>query len=159
MGAEVVAVARGADKLAVARDHGAHHLVDAEASDLRDRLRALGGADVVYDAVGGAAAAAAFRAINPGGRYLVIGFASGEVPSFALNHVLVKNVDVIGVYWGGYLDFDPRPVTDSIAALFEMYEAGEIRPHVSHVLPLARVEEGLELLRSRASTGKVVITP
>ncbi|CTQ48708.1 NADPH:quinone oxidoreductase family protein [Jannaschia donghaensis] len=159
MGAEVVAVARGADKLAVARDHGAHHTVDAEAPDLRDRLKALGGADVVYDAVGGAAAKAAFRATNPGGRYLVIGFASGDVPAFAANHLLVKNVDLIGFYWGGYMDFDPRPVTDSIAALFAMYEAGEIAPHISHVLPLARVEEGLELLRSRKSTGKVVITP
>lgn len=159
MGAEVVAVARGANKLAVAQEHGAHHLIDAEAPDLRDQLKALGGADVVYDAVGGPAAKAAFRATNPGGRYVVIGFASGEVPAFPANHLLVKNVDLIGFYWGGYMDFDPKPVTESIAALFAMYEAGEIRPHISHVLPLEQVEDGLELLRSRKSTGKVVITP
>ena len=159
MGAEVVAVARGDAKLAVARDHGATHLIDAESPDLRDRLKALGGADVVYDAVGGAASSAAFRATNPGGRYVVIGFASGDVPAFPANHLLVKNVDLIGFYWGGYMDFDARPVTDSIAALFAMYATGEIRPHVSHVFPLDRVEEGLEVLRSRRSTGKVVITP
>jgi len=159
MGAEVVAVARGDAKLAVARDHGAHHLIDAEDPDLRARIKALGGADVVYDAVGGTASGAAFRATNPGGRYVVIGFASGDVPVFPANHLLVKNVDLIGFYWGGYMDFDPRPVTQSIAALFAMYEAGEIRPHISHVLPLDQVEEGLELLRSRKSTGKVVITP
>tara|TARA_R110002124_G_C8837543_1_gene505249 strand:+ start:122 stop:1081 length:960 start_codon:yes stop_codon:yes gene_type:complete len=159
MGAEVVAVARGADKLAVARDHGAHHLIDADAPDLRDQLRSLGGVDVVYDAVGGGAAQAAFRAIRPGGRYLVIGFASGEIPEFPANHILVKNIDLIGFYWGGYLDFDPSPVTDSIAALFAMYAAGEIRPHVSHVLPLDRVEEALALLRERKSTGKIVVVP
>ena len=159
MGAEVVAVARGADKLAVARDHGAHHLIDADAPDLRDQLRNLGGVDVVYDAVGGGVAKAAFRAIRPSGRYLVIGFASGEIPEFPANHILVKNIDLIGFYWGGYLDFDPSPVTDSIAALFAMYAAGEIRPHVSHVLPLDQVEEALALLRERKSTGKIVVVP
>lgn len=159
LGAEVVAVARGAEKLAIAQAHGAQHLIDADAPDLREQLRALGGADVVYDAVGGAAAKAAFRATNPGGRYLVIGFASGDVPAFPANHLLVKNVDLIGFYWGGYMEFDPKPVTDSIAALFAMYEAGEIRPHVSHVLPLSDVEEALALLRDRRSTGKVVVTP
>ncbi|SDY64115.1 NADPH2:quinone reductase [Jannaschia faecimaris] len=159
MGADVIAVARGAEKLAVARDHGACHLIDAEATDLREQIKALGGADVVYDAVGGTAAKAAFRATNPGGRYVVIGFASGDVPVFPANHLLVKNVDLIGFYWGGYMEFDPKPVTDSIAALFAMYESGEIRPHISHVLPLEQVEDGLALLRDRKSTGKVVITP
>lgn len=159
MGATVIAVARGAAKLDVAREHGAHHLIDGEAPDLREQIKALGGADVVYDAVGGAASTAAFRATNPGGRYVVIGFASGDVPAFPANHLLVKNVDLIGFYWGGYMDFDATPVTDSIAALFAMYVAGEIRPHISHVLPLDRVEDGLDLLRNRTSTGKVVITP
>ncbi|MCK0167515.1 NADPH:quinone oxidoreductase family protein [Jannaschia sp. S6380] len=158
-GAEVVAVARGAAKLDVARDHGARHLIDADAMDLRDRLRALGGADVVYDAVGGAAARAAFRALNPGGRHIVIGFASGDVPEFPANHLMVKNVDLIGVYWGGYMRFDPRPVRDSIATLFDMYDRDVIRPHVSHVLPLSEVEQALDLIRSRRSTGKVVVTP
>ncbi|WP_179380137.1 NADPH:quinone oxidoreductase family protein [Jannaschia marina] len=159
MGAEVIAVARGADKLEIARAHGAHHLIDAEAEDLRDQIKALGGADVVYDAVGGDLAKAAFRATNRGGRYIVIGFASGTVPDFPANHLLVKNIDLIGFYWGGYMDFDPKPLTDSIAALFEMYAAGEIRPHISHVVPLDQVEDALELLRSRRSTGKVVVTP
>ncbi|TFL18866.1 NADPH:quinone oxidoreductase family protein [Jannaschia formosa] len=158
MGAEVVAVARGEAKLEVAQKAGATHLIDAEAPDLRDRLRALGGADVVYDAVGGAAFEAAFRATNPGGRILVIGFASGEVPQIRANHLMVKNIDVMGVYWGGYLRFAPQVVADSIAALFRMYAAGEIAPHVSHVLPLERADEALDLLRTRRSTGKVVVT-
>lgn len=159
LGAEVVAVARGADKLAVAKAHGATHLIDAEDPNLKDRLRDLGGVDVVYDAVGGDAAEAAFRAVRPGGRYLVIGFASGTVPTFRANHLLVKNIDLIGFYWGGYFDFDARPVTESIAALFDLFAQGRIKPHVSHVLPLSQVEDALELLRSRKSTGKVVVVP
>lgn len=159
MGAEVVAVARGDAKLAVARAAGAAHLIDAEAPDLRDRLRALGGADVVYDAVGGGAFEAAFRAANPGGRILVIGFASGEVPQVRANHLMVKNLDVMGVYWGGYFKFAPAVVTDSLAALLAMYERGDLSPHVSHVLPLDRADAALELLRTRRSTGKVVVTP
>ncbi|UWQ21336.1 NADPH:quinone oxidoreductase family protein [Jannaschia sp. W003] len=159
MGAEVVAVARGEAKLAVAREAGAHHAIDAEAPDLRERIRALGGADVVYDAVGGEAHRAAFRAMNPGGRLLAIGFASGDVPSVKLNHLLVKNVDVLGLYWGGLLRSHPQVVTRSIKALFAMWEEGALSPHVSHVLPLERADEGLALLRERRSTGKVVITP
>ncbi|MDB2407283.1 NADPH:quinone oxidoreductase family protein [Jannaschia sp.] len=159
MGADVVAVARGHAKLEVARNAGATHLIDAEAPDLRDRLRALGGADVVFDAVGGAAFDAAFRATNPGGRLLIIGFASGDVPQIKANHLMVKNIDALGVYWGGYLRFAPQIVTDSIATLFAMYAAGKIAPHVSHVLPLERAPEALDLLRTRRSTGKVVVTP
>ncbi|MEM7710885.1 MAG: NADPH:quinone oxidoreductase family protein, partial [Pseudomonadota bacterium] len=101
MGAEVVAVARGEAKLAVARKAGAAHAIDAEAPDLRDRLRALGGADVVFDAVGGDLFKDAFRAMRPDGRMVVVGFASGDVPQVKANHLLVKNVDLLGLYWGG----------------------------------------------------------
>ncbi len=159
MGAEVVAVARGEAKLAVAKEHGARHLIDAEDPEILDKLKAIGGVDVVYDAVGGAAAKAAFRAIRPGGRYLVVGFASGEVPNFAANHLLVKNVDLIGLYWGGMAGYAPDVITDSIATLLDLYARGKIAPHVSHVLPLERCEDALELIRSRRSTGKVVVTP
>jgi NADPH2:quinone reductase len=158
MGAEVVAVARGEARRAVARQAGAHHVLDAEDPDLRDRIKALGGADVVFDAVGGAGFEAAFRATRPGGRVLVIGFASGEVPQIRANHLLVKNIDVLGVYWGGYLAFAPKVVTDSLTRLFALVEQGALSPHVSHVLPLDRANEGLALLRERRSTGKVVVT-
>ncbi|MEM7491686.1 MAG: NADPH:quinone oxidoreductase family protein, partial [Pseudomonadota bacterium] len=159
MGADVIAVARGEAKLAVAREAGATHAIDAEAPDLRDRLKALGGADVVYDAVGGDLFRAAFRAMRPDGRIIVVGFASGDVPKVAANHLLVKNVDLLGLYWGGYLATKPQIVTESLAALLAMYEAGELNPHVSHVLPLDRVDEAMDLIRSRRSTGKVVVTP
>ncbi|MDO6585973.1 NADPH:quinone oxidoreductase family protein [Salipiger sp. 1_MG-2023] len=158
MGANVIACARGADKLKVAQAAGADHLIDATAGDLRAQVKALGGADVVYDAVGGAQFTDAFRACKPEARILCIGFASGEVPQIKANHLLVKNLTVMGLYWGGYLDFAPGVLTGSLETLFGWYAEGRIRPHVSHVLSLERVAEGLDLLRTRKSTGKVVIT-
>lgn len=158
MGARVIAHARGAGKLEVAREAGADHLIDAEA-DLRREVKALGGADVVYDAVGGDVWTAAFRSTNPGGRLLPIGFASGEVPQIPANHLLVKNLTVIGFYIGGYMKSHPEVIQRSLKTLMEWHGSGRITPHISHCLPLKQVAEGMELLRSRASTGKVVITP
>ncbi|MEM1066815.1 MAG: NADPH:quinone oxidoreductase family protein [Pseudomonadota bacterium] len=159
MGARVIACARGPEKLAIAEKAGADHLIDSSDADLREAVLALGGADVVYDPVGGAAFTAAFRATRPDGRILVVGFASGDVPPIPANHMLVKNVTVIGFWWGGYLAFAPDKLTGSLATLFDWYGSGGLRPHISHRLPLSQAAEGLELLRSRQSTGKIVITP
>lgn len=158
MGANVIACARGEDKLAVARAAGADHLLDATTADIRAEVKALGGADVVYDPVGGEQWKAAFRACNPDARLLPIGFASGDVPRIPANHLLVKNLTVIGLYWGGYLAFKPSVITESLATLLDWYAEGRIKPHVSHALPLEHTAEAMELLRSRKSTGKVVVT-
>lgn len=158
MGARVIACARGADKTAAAKAAGADHVIDVTTQDIRDAVKALGGADVVYDPVGGDQFTAALRACNPEARMLIIGFASGDVPQIKANHLLVKNVDVLGFYWAAYLKFRPDVVTKSLAQLVTWYNEDKIKPHVSNVLPLDRVEEGLELLRTRKSTGKVVIT-
>ncbi len=158
MGARVIAVARGAEKQKIAREAGADETLDAGTEDLRGALKALGSADVVYDAVGGALGEAALRAMKPEGRFLAIGFASGDVPVAKLNHLLVKNVDVIGLYWGGYLKFAPNVLTDSLGELMEWHADGRIRPHVSHILPFEQALEGLDLLKTRQATGKVVIT-
>jgi NADPH2:quinone reductase len=158
MGATVIAHARGQEKLDVARAAGADHLIDAS-EDLRARVKELGGADVVYDAVGGDVFKAAFRATNPEGRLLPIGFAGGDVPQIPANHLLVKNLTVIGFYIGGYLRFRPQVVQDSFDTLFGWLAEGRIKPHISHVLPLAEADKGMQLLRDRVATGKVVITP
>lgn len=158
MGARVIACARGADKLEVAKRAGADHLIDAASQDIRDTCRTLGGVDVVYDPVGGDQFTAAMRACNPEARILAIGFASGDVPQIPANHLLVKNISVMGLYWGGYLKFRPEVLTQSMATLFDWYAAGRLRPHVSHLLPLEQAAEALDLLRSRKSTGKVVVT-
>ncbi|MBT0956180.1 NADPH:quinone oxidoreductase family protein [Alphaproteobacteria bacterium KMM 3653] len=158
MGAKVIAIARGADKLKVAQEAGAHHLIDAESEDIKGQLKALGGIDVAYDVVGGDLFDACFRAAKPQARIIVVGFAGGGVPQIKANHLLVKNISVIGYYWGGYLAFDAAPLTRSLTELLSMYEAGEIHPHISHHIPLENAAEGLDLLRSRRSTGKVVVT-
>ena len=157
LGATVIAVARGADKLAIAKAAGADHLIDSETADITEAVKALGGADVVYDPVGGAGFKAAMRATKPKGRMIVIGFASGDVPPVPANIILVKNIDVIGFYWGGYLKFRPDLVMQSIRDLMQMHADGKLHPHVSHTLPLDRAAEALELLRTRKSTGKVVV--
>jgi len=157
MGAEVIAVARGADKLEVCRAAGADHLINSEAEDIRAVVKALGGADVVYDPVGGDQFTAAMRACNPEARLIPLGFASGEVPQIPANILLVKNLTVLGFYWGGYARLNPSVLTDSFRTLFDWYVEGKLTPHVSHVLPLEQANEALELLRSRKATGKVVV--
>lgn len=156
MGATVIACARGADKLAVAEAAGAAHLIDSD-SDLRAAVKALGGADVVYDPVGGALFDAALRATNPGARLLPLGFASGTVPQVPANILLVKNLSVIGFYFGAFAALRPEVVRASFAALLGWYAEGRLAPHISHVLPLADANAALALLTERRATGKVVL--
>lgn len=158
MGARVIAVARGPEKEAVCRAAGADHYLDSQTTDLRADVKALGGADVVYDAIGGALSEQAFRACNPEARFLLIGFASGDLPRLKPNHMLVKNIDILGVYWGSYFAFRPQAVTASLAQLFQWHSEGRIHPHISHRFPLDQAMEGLEVLRRREAQGKVVIT-
>jgi NADPH2:quinone reductase len=157
MGAEVIAVARGADKLAVCKEAGADHLINSETDDIRAIVKELGGADVVYDPVGGDQFKAAMRACNPEARLIPLGFASGEVPQIPANILLVKNLTVLGFYWGGYAKIKPSVLTDSFAELIEWYVAGKLKPHVSNVMPLEQANEALALLRDRKATGKVVV--
>lgn len=158
LGARVIGVARGAAKLEIAEKAGADEVLDAGTEDLKGALRALGGADVIYDAVGGDLGEAAMGALRPEGRFIAIGFASGRVPQAKLNHLLVKNLDVIGFYWGGYMAFAPEALTESLAELMQWHAEGRIDPHVSHVLPFEQTLDGLELLKTRQATGKVVVT-
>lgn len=157
MGAEVIACARGKAKLEVCRAAGADHLIDSDTDDIRDIVKALGGADVVYDPIGGDQFKASLRACNPEARLLPLGFASGEVPQIPANILLVKNLTVMGLYWGGYARLKPAVLTDSFRKLFDWYVAGKLKPHVSNVLPLEQANDALDLLRSRKATGKVVV--
>jgi NADPH2:quinone reductase len=157
LGARVIASARGPDRLRVAQAAGADHLIDSDAPDLKGALRALGGVDVVYDAVGGPAFIEALRATRPEGRLLAIGFAGGEVPQVPANLLLVKNLSVIGLYWGAYLTFAPQVLTDSLKELVDWHARGWIRPHISHRLPFDQAPQALHLLRDRKATGKVVV--
>ncbi|MDA8585245.1 NADPH:quinone oxidoreductase family protein [Rhodobacteraceae bacterium] len=160
LGAHVTAVARGPEKLAAAKAAGASVLIDSsQTPDLRDAILSKGRTDVIYDAVGGALGDAAMRTLAPEGRYLLIGFASGKQPQLKPNHLLVKNISVIGLNLSGYMSFRPDLFTASLEKLFIWHAAGRIRPQISQVLPLERTLEGLDMLRDRNVTGKVVITP
>lgn len=161
MGARVVATARGAERLAIARAHGADEVLDSERSDLVDALRGLvgrAGFDVVFDPVGGAVFDASLRTIAWSGRIVLVGFASGQVPQIPANILLVKNAAALGFYWGSYRRHDPSRLRQAFARLFAWHREGRLRPHVSDVLPLERTPDAIGLLLARKSTGKVVIT-
>ncbi|SOH92313.1 NADPH2:quinone reductase [Monaibacterium marinum] len=157
MGANVIACARGAAKLEIARQAGADHLIDSDDGDLREQVKALGGADVVYDPVGGDLFKQAMRACNPEARLIPLGFASGDIPQIPANILLVKNLTVLGVYWGAYSNFKPEVLMNSGQTLFNWYLAGKLKPHVSHELPLEQATQALDLLITRKATGKVVV--
>ncbi|HRD98515.1 MAG TPA: NADPH:quinone oxidoreductase family protein [Rubrivivax sp.] len=160
LGATVIATANGSDKLEVARQHGAHFGIDTGCEDVRARIKALTagrGADVVYDPVGGDLFTASLRSIAFEGRILVIGFASRTVPQIPANHLLVKNVDVIGVNWPAYAELNPQVMTQSLHELLQWARAGAIRPHVSSTYPLERTVDGIQQVVARRSTGKVVV--
>jgi len=161
MGATVIATASSAEKLAVAREHGADHLVNYTTENFRDRVKEITGgrgADVIYDPVGGEVFEQSLRCVAWGGRLLVIGFAGGKIPQIPANILLVKNADAIGYYWGSYRKHRPELVRESFQKLLGWFEAGKLRPHVSHRLPLEEASRALELLSTRRATGKVVLT-
>lgn len=161
LGAEVIATAGEPEKLALATAHGADHAIDYRSEDLRTRLKELcrgGGVDVVFDPVGGAVFDASLRAANWGGRIVIVGFASGEVPQIPANILLVKNVAALGFYWGSYRRHRPDMLPPAFEELFGWWRAGRLRPHVSQRMDLARAAEALALLRDRRSTGKLVLT-
>jgi NADPH2:quinone reductase len=158
LGARVVATAGGPDKCAIAAAHGADHVIDYKAEDIRDRVKQLvGGVDVVYDPVGGAVFEASLKVVNWNARILIIGFAGGPVPQIPANILLVKNVAAMGFYFGSWRQHRPEIVATAFAALDGMVRAGQLKPLVSHRLPLAEFRAALELIQSRQSTGKVVL--
>lgn len=160
MGARVIAAARGADKLALARAHGADEVIDYATEDLRARIKELtdgAGADVALDPVGGDAFDAALRAMAWEGRILVVGFAAGRIPEIPANLLLVKNIAATGVFWGAYRKRNPGALHASFAQLLDWWRAGKLRPHVSHRLKLAQAADAMQLLIDRKATGKVVL--
>ena len=162
MGATVIATAGSDEKLEVCRKAGADHAINYKDDDFVaavNKLTGGKGADVVYDPVGGDVFDRSLKCIAWEGRILVIGFASGRIPEVAANRVLLKNISVVGLFWGQYLIRDPQKVRDAHAALGAMYAAGSIKPLVWKRYPLAELPDALGALESRASHGKVVVIP
>jgi NADPH2:quinone reductase len=158
LGARVIAVASSDDRLAVARAHGADETINYRIEDVRARIEALvGGVDVVYDPVGGDLFEAALHCINPGGRILVMGFASGTVPQIPANHLLVKDASALGFSIGQFRKHQPERVRVALTELLSMYVAGQLHPLVSQVLTLNEAVEGLHLLEAGRTVGKLVV--
>jgi NADPH2:quinone reductase len=161
LGARVVAAASTAEKLALCRDRGAVAGVEYTTEDLKERIRELtgGGADVVIDPVGGPAAEAALRALRWGGRFITVGFASGEIPRIPLNLVLLKGVIVTGFTLGGFGLNQRDDYARDLAELGQLHRSGRFTPHISARYPLDRAGEALDDLAQRRALGKVVVVP
>jgi NADPH2:quinone reductase len=162
MGARVIAAASSDDKLAVCRARGADETINYAREDLRERLRQLAGekgVDVVYDPVGGPYSEPALRSTGWRGRFLVIGFASGEIPRLPLNLPLLKGSSIVGVYWGDWLRREPERARGEMGELAGWLRDGRVKPHVSGRYPLARTADALIAMTRRSVTGKIVIEP
>ena len=162
LGSRVIAAASSEEKLALCRDLGADETIDYVREDLRKRALELTGGkgvDVVYDPVGGALTEAALRASAWGGRLLVIGFASGEIPAIRLNLALLKERSIVGVYWGEWTRQDPAGQKRNVERLGELYAAGKVKPVVSERIRLAEVPAALVRMQKRQVKGKIVVVP
>lgn len=159
MGARVIACASTDAKLAMCREHGADEGINYSGdTDLKVAIKALGGADVLYDPVGDRFAEPAVRAMNWGGRYLVIGFAAGDIPAIPLNLVLLKSIDIRGVFWGAWTQRAPEEHVENVDELMVMLENGQITPHISGHYPLDDFADAFDALTQRRAMGKVILT-
>ncbi len=162
MGARVIACASSDEKLAFARNHGATETVNYASEDLRGALKTLGGEhgiDVVYDPVGGPYAEPAVRSMAWNGRYLVIGFAAGDIPKLPLNLVLLKNCDIRGVAWGAWVRREPDAQRALMKDIVSWAALGRLSAHVHAVYPLADISAALKAIADRKVMGKIVLRP
>ncbi|MCW3841475.1 NADPH:quinone oxidoreductase family protein [Micromonospora yasonensis] len=161
LGARVVAAASSPEKLRLCAAHGADELIDYREQDLAARLTEVTGgtgADVVYDPVGGPAAQAAVRALAWGGRYLTVGYASGDIPRVGMNRLLLTEGELLGVLWGAWAGRHPEANAANMSRLLEWYSVGLLRPHVDRQFPLAEAAAALAMVMNRGALGKIVLS-
>jgi NADPH2:quinone reductase len=161
MGARVIAAASSEEKLKICRDNGADETINYGTEDLRGRIKALTsgkGVDVVYDPVGGPYSEPALRDMAWNGRFLVVGFAAGEIPKVALNLTLLKGCSIVGVFWGSFTRNEPEHNRENNWELMAMFAAGQVKPHIHAVYPLEKAAEALNEMINKRVAGKVVLT-
>ncbi len=161
LGARVLAAASSDDKLALCRERGAVATVNYATDDLKSTVKEItgGGADVVIDPVGGPYAEAALRAMRWGGRFVVVGFASGEIPRIPLNLVLLKGVIIKGFEFRTFAEHAPDDARRDRKELLELFASGRVRPHVSAVYPLDQASVALRAMADRGALGKIIVDP
>jgi len=157
LGAEVIAVARGNDKMDICKTRGATITLDSAVDDVRSIIKKLGGIDIVYDPVGGSSFLTALSCCKPEARYLIIGFASGNIPQIKANHLLIKNVNIMGFNWGGYLSHAPEILVSSLNKILNLIVDGTLKPHISKVHEFDQALQALDELKARKSIGKFIV--
>lgn len=158
LGARTLAVVSSDEKERVAREAGADEVLRSD-GPWKDEAKALGGADVVIDPVGGDRFTDSLRSLNPDGRVVVVGFTGGSIPEVRVNRLLLNNIDVVGAGWGAYLGKRPEIVAEIAEALDALIAAGHVAPVVGARLPLEQAADALKLIEGRGATGKVVLEP
>ncbi|WP_447744599.1 NADPH:quinone oxidoreductase family protein [Pseudomonas nicosulfuronedens] len=161
MGAKVIAAASSEAKLEVAKAAGADVLINYSEGSLKDKLKEITGGqgvDVIYDPVGGDLFEEAFRSIAWNGRMLVVGFASGTIPSLPANLTLLKGASLVGVFWGSFAQRQPQDNAANFQQLFAWFAEGKIKPLVSQTFPLEKAADAINHLGQRKAVGKVVVT-
>jgi NADPH2:quinone reductase len=160
MGAKVIAAASSDEKLALTKQYGADETINYKTENLRDRLKAITGGkgvDVVYDPVGGDLSELGVRSLAWLGRFLVIGFAAGDIPKIPLNLLLLKSSSLVGVYWGAALKADPKAGRADVAELLQWYAEGKLKPCISETFPLEKAADAILAVTNRQTKGKVVV--
>ncbi|WP_420428210.1 NADPH:quinone oxidoreductase family protein [Algiphilus sp.] len=162
MGAKVIAAAGTQEKLSLAKHYGADEAINYSYGSFKDNVKKLTngqGADVIFDPVGGDLGQECLSCINWRGRYLVIGFAAGDIPHIAANRLLLKGASAVGVFWGAFVAREPKVNFENFEQLFEWFSEGKLRPHISKTYPLEDAAQALADMRARRVTGKVALLP
>jgi len=160
MGAKVIAAASTDEKLQVCRDFGADETINYTDANLKDEIKRLTGGkgvDVIYDPVGDRYAELAFRGMAWNGRYLVVGFAAGEIPSLPLNLPLIKGASIVGVFWGAFTQAEPALHRENMAELLQWFSEAKLKPHISKHFTLDQGPEAIRWMMDRKATGKIVL--
>jgi NADPH2:quinone reductase len=157
MGANVIAAASTNEKLQICKIHGADELINYSDEDLKRRVKDLGGCDVIYDPIGDKYSEPAMRTLKWYGRYLVIGFAAGEIPKIPLNLALLKSIDIRGVFWGAWTARCPKDHQTNMKEILSYYASGKINPRISNSYSLDNFDLAFDELTSRKAMGKVII--
>ncbi|MEM1173910.1 MAG: NADPH:quinone oxidoreductase family protein [Pseudomonadota bacterium] len=161
MGATVIAAASTDEKLEFAKQAGADHVINYSSEPLKDAAKSLTdgkGVDVVYDPVGGELAEQAYRSLGWHGRYLVVGFAAGDIPKFPINIALLKEASIIGVWWGTWAAKNPKLQVQNVLEMAAMMQAGKLKPRITEVYPMDEFKSAFAAITERRALGKVVLT-
>ena len=160
MGAHIIAAASTSEKLEVSKQHGADEVINYGAEDLKDRVKQLTagkGVDVAFDPVGGNYSESVLRGMAWNGRFLVIGFAAGDIPRIPLNLPLLKGCSIVGVFWGTFTQREPEHNSENLQELLTWFSEGKLKPHISATYPLENAAQALNDIMNRKVTGKAVL--